>query len=294
MSKNKNNNDLHGQINNFKVKPIALDDEFNKQNTRNYDLFNYPYCNLAVCGTTTAGKSTIIYNLLQKIARKGTKIFLFCSTINHDALYKKMIEMLEDKGCTLFVQESFIDDENQTNYVEEIIKTLNEEAAPKEESSNEKQQPVSLLFSPPSTDQNVEQETEKDKEIRLEKKRKKAPKIIFLFDDLSDIMRDKSIFKLASKMRHFKAMAIYSVHNIVNLAPNALRMMHYCICLNKQSPDKISELANKLGISFDKDKGKQSYLEELYRQCCEGSPYNFMLIDRKNNKFRKNFDQVIY
>ena len=84
------------QINNITIRPVvhlALKEE----EIRGYDYFPNLYSNIYVCAKRKSGKSTLIYNILKNCAGRRTNVVFFCSTIQRDDTYKRILEMLEKK-----------------------------------------------------------------------------------------------------------------------------------------------------------------------------------------------------
>ena len=273
------------KVSDFKIKGINVGQDFTPKNTPNYDIFPYPYANNCIIGMTTAGKSNTLFNIADKIARKGMTVFLFSSTINHDPLMKKMIDMLKSKKVDVFAKTNFIDDDTGVNWIDIIIEVLNRRAEKTEKED----------FKTVVTQDNFGNETIKEIPIKKPKKNKpekKRPKIMLIIDDLSDMCCHPSIYKWASRQRQYHACSFYSIHNVVSLRPNALRMMHNCFILPNQSYDKIDEIALKLGLCFKQDCKKSSYLKKIYELATPGK-YDFLYINRPKQEYRRNFDEKI-
>lgn len=310
-------------VNKIQIKPKIKKAKYTSENVRAFDYYNEPYANICLMARKNSGKTNVIFRAMEKCAKKGTNVYIFCPTYEMDETYSEMIKMLERKGCNVETYKHFID-EDGTDLIDNLLNQFESEQEKKDdkysnEFDNEPMQqevyyppPPLLYFGDDRLYEHQHQrgngdcrlvlkplpvvrQEEKKEEKEEEKKNKKellTPKNIFIFDDLSEDLRHKSVSKLITKNRHYKLKTFFSCHGINNLKPMALSSVDVFHLFPNLPEDKIEELKEKVNISFKGDNKKRGKLNELYDFATQ-EPYNFLYIDRKNNKYRKNFNEMI-
>ncbi len=96
------------KINDIAVKPI-IQSKLAKEEILGYSYFPTLYSNIYIGSKSKSGKTTLIYNILKYCTDKKTKVFFFCSPIQRDATFKKILEMLEKKGVNVITYDHIID-----------------------------------------------------------------------------------------------------------------------------------------------------------------------------------------
>lgn len=284
------------KLNNVKIKPI-ITQSHPVENIVGYKLFPEPYCNVAIIAKKKSGKTSVLYNCLQKCATKKTTVWLFSSTIHRDDTYKAMIEMLERKGCNVNTYTHFID-EDKNNILKEIIEELKQdgdrdESEPVEPIEDEREQiggrKVVLKFNDEIDEiENEKKEMERyQRERKKERKKKLAPEHIFCFDDLGSDMRNKAINQLLKTNRHFKSKVFLIGHTLTDLEPASRKQLDYALIFKSFSEDKLLSLYRDLDLSIDFEKFIDAYNYATEKQ------YNFLYISCKTDELRKNFDEKI-
>jgi len=292
------------KINDIEIKPIISKKTANAKTIRGYNFFKEPYANVCILARKNSGKSTVIYRALEECATKGTNVMIFCSTINLDETYKKMVKMLEKKKCNVSTHEHFI--ENGVNLLDQLIKILQKKAEDetKDEEKQEnkvKKAPIPVIVLPNNCkiigyekdgSAIIEGNSIPPKQVKKQEKSKMiTPENIFVFDDLSTEMAHPSISKLLTIIRHTHSKCIISAHNVNSIAPMGLRMIDVFCLFPNISDEKIQEVCEKVGLMHKGDTKKRSLLQELYNDATS-EPHNFLYIDRGNGEYRKNFNQV--
>ena len=276
-------------INDVEIKPVIIPKKRSPDTVRGYNMYPEPYSNICLIARKNSGKSTVIYRSLERCAKKGTNIWIFASTVNNDDTYKKMIKMLEKKGCIVEAYDHFI--QNGVNILEQIIELLQRSGEEKQKekvelvNGNEYKGPCFFDGDP---DPNKPKRQKKIKEKKEDKII--TPEHIFVLDDLSSDMVHPSITKLLTKNRHFKSKMFISCHHVNNLSPSGLRMIDNFLIFGNISKEKIEEVQDKIGLHFKNDTKKDGMLWNIYQKATDGL-YNFLYIDKNNFKFRKNFNK---
>jgi len=267
-------------INDFKVKPIIHQQPYNKNTVRAYDLFAEPYSNIALIAKKKSGKTVCITRSLEKCCSKKTNVIIFASTVNIDPTYKKCVAMLENKGCNVQTYENFI--EGKVNILEQFVDILQKKDEPEPEPDLPKKMPL-CLFTGKELDPPKKKKVPKPEKLL-------TPEYVIVIDDLSNLCRDNSIYRLLNRNRHYKCKIFLSLHSVSDLTPSALNMIDVFLCFPNISDDRIEELGEKTGIHFKSDTKKRRILQELYDEATK-EKYNFLYIDKGRMEFRHNFNK---
>lgn len=263
------------KINNIKIKPIQfirLDLPIKGQ-----DMFpdiHGLYGNIFLVAKKRSGKSTVIYNIIKKCVGRDTKVYIFCSTVNKDQTYKKIMDFLDHRNI---YYEAFASiNENGENNLQSIIDEMKQDD---EVSDEEEKKPPPKKFI----------EFEETKEEKAEKKKRKlkyiAPEYMFIFDDLGQLLRDKTIEQLLKTNRHFKCKVILSSQYLNDLNPASRLNLDFVLVFKGMPLVKLEQIHKDIDISTDFNKFK-----EMYDKATEHK-FNFLYIDTRTENFRINFNE---
>ena len=287
------------KINNVRIKPIITSEQpIDKIGA--YRLFPEIYCNTAIIAKKKSGKTSVLYNCLEKCANKNTHVWLFSSTIHRDSTYKAILEMLERKKCQVSTFTHFL--EEGGNILEEIINELKsangDSGEPIENEVVEgggvydrlqTTQKCKVKFGGEKSEEDLAKEEER-KYIKEEKKKKKKtlyPEHIFCFDDLGSDMRNKALSQLLKTNRHFKSKVFMLGHTLTDLEPSARKQLDYALIFKSFSEDKLKDLYRDLDLSLDFENFIKAY------HYATTQPYCFLYISTKTDELRKNFNEKI-
>jgi len=186
--------------------------------------------------------------------------------------------MCQKKGIDFTGYTSIRDDASKEDILDAIVKTLQDEAdaVGGGEDKSEPQVDVDCLT----------MDTDPDPKQKKPRKPKfKAPRIIFIFDDLSGELQAPSLTKLLKKHRHFLCKVIISSQYWNDIPPQGRTQINYVLLFKglSQTPAKLKEIYDNcdLPVQFD-------VFLDIYR-FCTNELFNFMYIDAIQGKFRKNF-----
>ena len=73
------------KVNNVKVRQIPRLGEEDKRPIKGCELCAQLYANIFLIAKKESGKTTVIYNILDRCAGRDTMVFAFVSTLNNDA-----------------------------------------------------------------------------------------------------------------------------------------------------------------------------------------------------------------
>lgn len=261
-------------LNNISIKPLVNANALDESKVKGGKMFPDPYNVTYLCARRKSGKTSVIAEILKKTSDKKTTFWLFVPTSRVDPSWKTIIERLENRGNTVNVFDSIM--EGKTNLLDEIVADLSmgNEDEPKEEPVRA---PVKIMFDIP--------ETEKKK---YEYKPKKlAPEHIFVFDDISQELKNVGLLALLKKSRHLKSAVYISSQYVNDLPPQALKQLSYFLCFRSMTRDKLEHIHRMLDLAIDIDK-----FYEIYDYATKDL-YNFLYVDMKNQSFRKNFSKEL-
>lgn len=279
------------KINNHIVKPLKKHGEGKKvKPVKGADIFSL-YCNIFICSRKFSGKSTLIYNIIEKTCTKNTTLVLFVSTVYKDDTYTEILKMCSKKNMNVVIHTSLYDDEIKGfDRLSEMVKHLKENLTrnTEDEPPIEKVQPKvssSLLF-----DETVQEESD---EIILPKKSSRSkwqvPEYLFIFDDLSmELKHSQSVVSLLKDSRHLKAKVLISSQAWTDVPKNARGQFDYYILYKGVPLEKLQDIYDESALSTITYK----QFESVYHTVTE-KKFCFLYIDKSAERFRQNLDTSI-
>jgi|688.fasta_scaffold449889_1 hypothetical protein len=266
-------------INKVKIKPIVNNITEEITDVKGKELFQNNLSNIFICARKRSGKSSLIGNILKKMADKRTTIIIFSSTANIDPCWINIKDMLEKKGIPVISYTHFIDDETGANLLNDFLKECEVE-----EKIEEGEQSKNVI-----TEDGTFLKFESDKEKENIKKpyvpKKSVPKYILCFDDLSSDLRHISVIKNLKSNRHRGIMNLLSSQYFHDLNTGAMSNLDYMIVFKGQDEDKLEKIHKRLDLGIDFETFKRYY------EYAVKDPYCFLWIDIRNDEYRKNFNE---
>jgi len=261
------------KINTVKISlPENVNTNFDVKKVRGGNMFPEPYCNIFICAKKKSGKSTVIYNIINKCIDTDTKVYIFCSTVSKDASWIATTKYL-DKKEIFYEKHQSLKDEDGKDILKDIIKDLQKEDDEDEEEEIKVKK------------KHIKTEAD-DEEDKPKKKRKLACENLFIFDDISsEIKSNKTIFSLLKQNRHYKSKVIISSQYIHDIPPQARLQTDYFLVFQGINVEKLDIIYKDADVNITFEE-----FVELYMKATEDK-YNFLYIDVRNSTFRKNFNQ---
>jgi hypothetical protein len=253
-----------------------------------HQLFPQLASSIYISAGTKSGKTTVISHILDHCIDKETKVFIFAPTVFIDATYAHIIKQLTKRGIQHREYTHFIDADG-VNILDLIVDQL-----------------VNNSVKPTTTDQPkilshrivngvIVREYEEEPPLTPQKNKQEkhaglrgAPEYMFIFDDLGEEMRHKSIYKWLLKQRQFHAKTIISTQSINNLMPNSIGQLDYILVFGGQREEAVEALRRKLDLPIDENE-----FLDLYHQATD-EKYNFLYIDRREVVLKKNFEDILF
>ena len=262
------------KINDIDVVPVIVSN-LNEDQILGYQYFKTLYTNIFICSKRKSGKSTVIYNILKNCVGKKTNVVFFCSTINRDDTYQKMLEMLEKKKVNIMAHTHFI--EGKHNILQDILAELDGQLAEEKDRKTKK-----------SSDHKVvgcNFDETRPEETRERKPKKLAPEWVFVFDDLGADLRDPSVTQLVKVSRHYKCKVIFSSQYIHDLNVSAIKNIDVAILFRSFDEAKLLKIYEGLDVSCT----FQAFIT-MYMIATE-KPFNFFYVDTREGEYRMNFNE---
>ena len=266
------------KINDIEIKKVKLP----KTNTEVFgsDILPNPYGLTAMIAKTNSGKSNCLYNILQHTVdpRRKSNVVIFCSTLDLDDTYKKIIQLLERKRCNVFTHHHFIENgENLIQYYLDIIEQPEQE--------QEQDKPVERILMGRGF------VMERPKTVVKKKKNKEpeklSPKYIFIFDDIPGKDLRHNALNYVMRARHFKIRTFILTQHLSNISPLVRKQISTCLLFRSFSKDKLQMIYEDLDIEIP-----FKTFEELYKYATK-DPYSFLTYDVYKQIFRKNFNILL-
>ena len=270
------------KINDIEIKAIKLP----KTTTEVYgsDVLINPYGLTAMVAKTNSGKTNTLYNILQHTVdpKMKTNVVIFCSTLDLDDTYKKIIQLLEiKKKCNVYTHHHFI--ENNENLIEYYLDIIQNPEVISDDEEHEEQGETVLM---PNGSVMIMPKKPRKKKKKKEPE-KLSPKWVFIFDDIPGKELRHNALNYVMRARHFKIRTFILTQHLSNISPLVRKQIATCLLFRSFSKDKLQMIYEDLDIELD-----FKTFEELYKYATK-DPYSFLTYDVYKQIFRKNFNTVI-
>jgi len=262
------------KINKHIVQPIAVP-IVEPDKIKGYDLIPKLYCAIFVCAKKESGKTNTIFKILKECTGKKTHLFIVSSTVFNDQNWIEIVNFFEKKGITVTVNTS-LDAAKLDEKVFELEENAKSELENKKGNATYKPKPKPIIL---TNDDEIEEKPER-------KEKKIAPEYIFVFDDMSTELRNKSIAALIKKHRHFKTKVICSSQYVNDLAKDARKNIDIFLLFGGHSIDKLQEIYDNCDLQIPFDMFLAFYSNATAKK------YSFLYVDRNTGEMRRNFNQV--
>ena len=289
-------------INDIHITPVVPNGgEPDLSKIKGSDFIPSLYANVFICAKKKSGKTNVIHTMIKHLVSPSTRVFIFASTVYKDKTWRVIRKMLDQEEIEYEAFTSFLNDDG-SSLIPEILKDPEGQGdeKPTDQLTRENQQtqrfdltlkasrPLALdrgfLFGThgglgPGYADNLEQKVKKPKF--------QSPEYLFVFDDLGQDLRHNSVSQLLKTNRHHKAKVILSSQWVTDLHPQAIKQLDYCLLFRSFSHDKLEKIHEllDLGNSLPEFLALYAY--------ATAEPFQFLYIDVRNEKYRKNFNEEI-
>jgi len=295
------------QINDAKVRPIRPIADPDPRPVKGADFF--PECNASIfiCASRGSGKTTVVHQAIRECIGRNTKVRIFCGNLDKDKSWLAMQKWLLDRGLDYEGYSSIIDPDSGENKLEELVYEVQDRAkeerkkllddpenpgrAGARDASSSELEKKSLMktlmermFGKEGQASHAsDRQDDEEGNSKTPKEKYRTPEYIVVFDDLSDEIRNSGLVaKLLKNGRHFCKIIISSQY-FKDLKPEARNNIDYFILFKGLDKQVLTDVyrAAKLSVDFD------TFLRIYHDATSER--YNFLYIDSRENKFRRNF-----
>ncbi len=213
------------------------------------------YCTIFVCAKKESDKTNAIFKILKECTGKKTHLYIISSTAFNDDTWIYIIDYFENKGIDMTISTSLSEAGIPNKELEDKARK------DMEDRKNEEEEPkqVLMLF--------YEQEEKSER-----KPKKIAPEYIFVFDDMSSMLRNKDIGTLIKYHRHFKTKIILSSQYPNDLAPESRKQTNIFLLFAGHSEDQLLELSKNMDLSIPFE-----LFVQLYHNATS-KPYSFLSV----------------
>lgn len=266
------------QINDAKVKVLNVP-KVDKSKQVGVEYIDELYANIFLVARKKSGKTTTLFNILKNSLNKESHVIFFVSTINKDASYKEILNYLDKKDISYQTFDSMID--GKKDRLKMLMDDLKEEV-PENEEEDDKDPYDNPAYKYVSTIDEFKVTVKKRKPQKI------APQYIFVFDDISaEIRNSQSVRALLKMNRHFKARVIISSQYVNDLFPDSRAQIDVWIVFKGHNEEKLKMIYDVSDPVIEFEEFKQLY------EYATNEKYQFLLIDKNNNAYRKNFNKLI-
>lgn len=265
-------------LNKIEIEPLQTSN-VKKKNLLGGDYFDTLNYLLFISAKKKSGKTSLIWNIIKNTTDKNTKFMLFVSTHNVDKSWMEIKKYLTKRGNVFETFDSVMD--GKVNNLEVIMSALNADVEEEEDEEVVRESGVFLKFDEPP----------KPRKVRKKKKKKKkkllAPEWLFIFDDISQELKNPSIATFMKQHRHWGASAIISSQYVKDLTPSAVSQIDYFFTFKNFSLEKLLHIHKLLDLSIEFD----DFLNLYYYATKE--PFKFMYVNVRTEEIRKGFNTLI-
>jgi len=243
------------KINNIQIQVLK-----NKNKDKKFvhkDLFNEHYPFIYISSLKNSGKSNIIYNILINMALpKKTKIYLFSKTYENDNTTINMIDKISKYNEIELFDDLEYENQQGEKYKNILDKLIND----------------------------IKQDISENKD-KLKKLPYTYPRHIFIFDDFSELLKDKTLEGIIKRHRHYLTSFIISSQSYTDLKPNVRGQVGFLILFKGIAMNRLKMIYDEKIKGLDYDKFIEMYMAATDQK------YNFLLLNCDDNKdIRRNFD----
>jgi len=242
------------------------------QKWRGDKIFNVRYWVTLILGKRKSGKSTLIYTLLTNFVTKKMVVLFFVPTFYKDDTYAVMREWLDKKGVAYRGFTDVIED--GVNQIDEFMKVNHGMDETQEKEKEEIKCPF-VKFNDPAPRKKL------DKPLP-------PPEYFLIFDDISNLLKNKSVCLLIKNSRHYRAKIILSTQSVVDISPQIYGQTDYLCMMKNLNRDSLEKIYERIEPPLD----SLEEFEQLYHTVTNNK-HDFLLFSRENDEFGINLSKRI-
>jgi hypothetical protein len=239
------------KINGFKVKPIKVP-TLKPDEIKGYNLIPLLHAAIFVCGKKGSGKTNVTFEILKECIDRYTNVIIFCSTNNADYNWLEIRKWLEKRKQPHTFYNSIVDDEGD-NILDILMDKINVDKdmeLEKKDGGKKGEMGVSIHTILDDAPGIAPKEPEAKKEKTNKKLKKKGPKYLLVFDDMTQDLRDNAKFRsLLKKMRHYDMKIIISSQYPTDLDPQCRVQIDFWMLFRGFPLNKMQEVFPQLDLN---------------------------------------------
>jgi hypothetical protein len=267
------------KINNENIKIIPVPKE-NWNEIKGYSVIPMLYSNIYICGQKKTGKTNVIFKIVLSCIDKDTKVIVFCSTHNNDSAWIFIKKYFEDNNIqTMFFDSIF---ENDIDNLEVLLDFMRKEGREEQIEKEKSKKKVSDMLEIIKFDKE-----NNSTKIKIKSKKKKTPKYLIIFDDLSIELKKRNVLFLLKTFRHYQSKVIVSSQFLNDLDPQARQQIDIWLLFKGHPEERLQKIYPDIGCNIDFNK-----FYEIYEMVTK-ELHHFMFIDKNSCELRENFSGLI-
>lgn len=272
--------------------------EIEKTISHNPAIVSEPYFALSMIATVKSGKSTVIYNIVEKMLKKNKKlkVHIYSGNVYRDPTYRALTDFLTTGGYDYEVYTSIYYKKSDGRGKDKAGSHMGDLLQIDLGSSGgfDLKTPVreydeitsSYLRIMKLKDKALEKDNPITKIVTGEDK--SSPDMLLIFDDISNEMKDKDLREVIRFRRHLHANIILSSQAKIDILPSIFSLCDY-FCLFANIPiDKLKNLHENIALPNEFD-----VFERLYKFATH-KKFNFLFIDRVEWQLRRNLNEIFH
>ena len=303
------------KINKVQIMPV-LNGGGDDSTIKGFDLFPFKNWITFICSRKKSGKTSLISNIIDKTTNKSTTIYLFCGTYQIDATWRAIIKKLEDRNYVVNCFDS-IAEGKKLNNLDIILKTLSapeHDSGPRAALEKKKtsrgggEAPLdrfglraapglkllnfgdvpceSMVCATPISWGGVH--APPPPPAKKKKPKANVASNLFIFDDISNQLKNPIVSLLLKTHRHSNSNVIVSSQYIHDIEPQSLLQIDALITFKSFSQEKLEDFHRKLDISVPFD-----IFWRAYQYAISSGKYDFFYVNTRTDEMRKNFNSIL-
>lgn len=271
------------RVNNEVVRPVRVEIPDENLPIKGASLCPELYANVFLCAKKNSGKTSVISKMLNGCATKDTTVIVFASTVFKDPIYTEIYKRLTANGIHMERYTSLKED--GIDILDTLVKKLEEESRretlAKEDDEEDDEEGNPLVF----FDSENEEDDSTQEPAQRSRTKFRAPRYIFVFDDLSNELKSPSLLSLLKKNRHFHSRIIVSSQYPLDLLPESRKQIDLWLVFRGQPKDKLETIYKDADLSIP-----FPLFHKIYNYATK-EPYSFLFINTRNDELRQNFSK---
>lgn len=269
----------------LQVKPFTVDEPLAKD-VLGSQVIPKLYSTTFICAPKGQGKTTTLWHIIKNCADKESMVLIFSNTVYSDSSWEYILSRLKKRGVQFQVSNRLEGGEGPSpggSLSETIAKLQGAGGSPRPEGELEDPSlwPPSRWAEPEGPEGPGAEGPEKARKLI-------SPKYLFIFDDVSEELKQESIKQFIKQHRHYKTKVVISSQVPIDLDKGLRRNMDQWILFGGHNHDRLRLMYDDMNLSMEFALFQQLYYEATSKK------YNFLNVFLSNPPvFKINFDTLL-